>query len=190
MSEINDASKIVFLTSSKEWKHWYGFIVQEASQAGVLDFINLDKPDRITDMKMPEKPRRQPEEAKSKWIQMGIHRTEVSKINSLIWRTVSSDEMKKCTSGAGADVKDILKALRKHLSPTIESRQYEIRERQKALCKPPKIKILENDWMKWVIVEQDLRDAGIIDSCNLKTDFINANMTIDSGLAQAYSMGY
>ncbi|OAX77897.1 hypothetical protein ACJ72_07800, partial [Emergomyces africanus] len=54
---------------------------------------------------------------------------------------------------------------------------------------PRRIKILKKWLDAWVIIERDIRDAGIIDSYDLTTDFINnVNKTIDSGWAQACAM--
>ncbi|OJD19748.1 hypothetical protein AJ78_00247 [Emergomyces pasteurianus Ep9510] len=199
MSELNDATKSVFLSSSKDWRLWYRFILQIASQIGVLKFIDLDKPDRMTDIEMPEIPCCRPDETKPEWEMRlsqwnakmtvyNLHRTGVARIKILIWQTVSSYEMSFCPSGPGVDVKDILKVLQRRLSPSLRSSSFEVRARHRDLCKAPKNQDIEKWLDPWIIIERDIRDAGIIDWYDLITDFINANIAIDSGLAQACAM--
>ncbi|OJD17991.1 hypothetical protein AJ78_01948 [Emergomyces pasteurianus Ep9510] len=198
MSDL-DTAKSVFLSSSKDWRLWYSYILQEASQIGVLSFIDLDKPDRIIDVKMPEMPTIQPNETKSDWdmrvsqwnMQMAVynaHRTGVARINSIIWRTVSSYEMSLCPSGSDVDVKDILRSLQRRLAPTLRSRQFEVRARYKDLCKTPRNQDIEKWLDAWIPIERDIRDAGIIDSYDLVIDFLNANIAIDVGWVQACAL--
>ncbi|OJD14252.1 hypothetical protein AJ78_05381 [Emergomyces pasteurianus Ep9510] len=180
MSVINDTAKSVLLSSSKDWRLWYSFILQEASQISILPFIDLDKPDRIIDVKMPEMPTTQPNETKSDWD------IRVSQWNMQMTRTVSSYEMSLCPSGSGVDVNDILRSLQRRLAPTLRSRQFEVRARHKDLCKTPRNQDIEKWLDAWILIERDIRDAGIIDSDDLVTDFLNANIAIDVGWAQAY----
>ncbi|OJD10840.1 hypothetical protein AJ78_08252 [Emergomyces pasteurianus Ep9510] len=58
MADSNDVSNIktVQLSSSKEWKLWYAFILEAAKHAEVKDFIDLKKPDRAQDLKKPVRP--------------------------------------------------------------------------------------------------------------------------------------
>ncbi|OJD15844.1 hypothetical protein AJ78_03941 [Emergomyces pasteurianus Ep9510] len=129
MSDLNDTTKSVFLSSSKEWKLWYSFILQEASQIGVLQFVDLDQPDRMIDMKMPEVPTSQPDETK----------TRVGYV---------AFSMEREDDGPSVDVKDILRVLQRRLSPTLRSRQFEVRARHRDLCKAPK----NQDIQKWLDV--------------------------------------
>ncbi|OJD16611.1 hypothetical protein AJ78_03251 [Emergomyces pasteurianus Ep9510] len=61
--------------------------------------------------------------------------------------------MSLCPSGPGVDVNDILRVLQRPLSPTLKSRQFEIRARHRDLRKTPKNQDIE----KYELVE-DFKD--------------------------------
>ncbi|OAX80116.1 hypothetical protein ACJ72_05560, partial [Emergomyces africanus] len=58
MADSNDINNIntIQLSSSKDWKLWYAFILETAKHAGVGNFVNLEGPDHIRDLKKPEMP--------------------------------------------------------------------------------------------------------------------------------------
>ncbi|OAX78321.1 hypothetical protein ACJ72_07372 [Emergomyces africanus] len=109
----------------------------------------------------------------------------MERINNLIWKTVAVDHLRHCSNDI--DVKDIIKTLEACLSPTISSLQSDVRSRYNTLCKPSKNQGLERWLDQWSLIEQDIEDAGIDGLFNPKIDFINANMTIEPGYAQAWA---
>ncbi|OJD17936.1 hypothetical protein ACJ73_08760, partial [Blastomyces percursus] len=201
MADSNDVNNIktVQLSSSKDWKLWYAFILEAAKRAEVGDFVDLKKPDRAQDLKKPVMPAstNYTAEDKIKWdMEMTVWNVELAeyerikramgRMNNLIWRTVSADELKHCPSGVNVDVKDVIKALEARLSP-VSSLRHDVRTRYTALCKPPKNQGIEKWLNEWSLIENDVMEAGIDGAFDLKIDFLNANTTIDAGYAQAWA---
>ncbi|OAX78928.1 hypothetical protein ACJ72_06760 [Emergomyces africanus] len=202
MADSNDVNNIktIQLSSSKDWKLWYAFILEAAKYAEVGNFVNLKEPDHARDLKEPEMP--EPDDytqaGKIEW-EMKLAMWEIKiaeyekikrameRINNLIWGTVSVDELRHCPVGIDVDVKDVIKALEARLAPTISSLRFDVRTRYVALCKPPKNQGLEKWLNQWSLIEIDINEAGMGGLFNPKIDFVNANLSIDSGYAQAWA---
>ncbi|OJD10542.1 hypothetical protein AJ78_08478 [Emergomyces pasteurianus Ep9510] len=58
MANSNDTNnpKTVQLSSSKDWKLWYAFILEAAKHAEVGNFVNLKEPDQAQDLEKPKEP--------------------------------------------------------------------------------------------------------------------------------------
>ncbi|OJD26245.1 hypothetical protein ACJ73_02381 [Blastomyces percursus] len=202
MADSNDVNNIktVQLSSSKDWKLWYAFILEAAKHAEVGDFVDLKKPDRAQDLKKPVMPvsTNYTAEGKIKWdMEMTVWKVElaeyerikraIERMNNLIRRTVSAEELKHCPSGVNVDVKDVIRPLEARLSPTVSSLRHDVRTRYTALCKPPKNQGIDKWLNEWSLIENDVMEAGIDGAFDLKIDFFNENTTIDAGYAQAWA---
>ncbi|OAX78322.1 hypothetical protein ACJ72_07373 [Emergomyces africanus] len=57
MADSNDTTlKTVQLSSSKDWKLWYAFILGTAKHAEVEHLVDLKRSDYVRDLEMPEMP--------------------------------------------------------------------------------------------------------------------------------------
>ncbi|OJD18598.1 hypothetical protein AJ78_01369 [Emergomyces pasteurianus Ep9510] len=198
--EDDSTPKTVHLASSRDWKLWYSFILDAAIYAEVEDFVDITKPEHARDVKKPKMPELAAftMEAKFDWdVKMAMWKVKLAeyntmkrgmeRINALIWRTVSADQMRHRPTGSNVDVKDVIKALEARLSPSISSLRLDVRERYAFLCQRPTNRGIETWLNQWALIEEDIKDAGITGNFNLKMDFINANISIDSGYAQVWA---
>ncbi|OJD24946.1 hypothetical protein ACJ73_03693 [Blastomyces percursus] len=109
------------------------------------------------------------------------------KIRDIIWRTVDASELRHIRS-KNEDVKEIIRCLRDRLCPSTSDNQRDVRIRYLDLCKTPKNRGIKKWLDKWSLIEDDIQDANIIGQFDLETDFLNVNLEIDLGYAQAWAM--
>ncbi|KAG5297410.1 repeat set, removed [Histoplasma ohiense] len=154
MSAENSSSKTsLFLDSSRKWNLWYNMILGLATELQVLDLISDESPNRMSEIPAPippEFPTEHTMEARVKWEMensrynndRNIYKDKlagVGKIRQEIFRTVAFSELEIATNGnSHIDMKDLLIALKKRLSPRTADRQYEVRKKYQSLQKMPK----------------------------------------------------
>ncbi|OAT01425.1 uncharacterized protein BDCG_17077 [Blastomyces dermatitidis ER-3] len=187
MTDKTMSSATVHLSVPGDWKLWYKHMLGYAKDKKVSDFINLDKPDIFSELEEPLEPEC-PEEAtaeakiaydikvtawKIKYMKYEKMNEGMTKIRDVIWRTVDATELQHVRS-ENDDVKEIIHSLRDRLSPTTADYQDDVRTRYHDLCKAPK----NGD---------DIKEADIAGQFNLKKDFLNTNLAIDAGYAQAWA---
>ncbi|EEH08265.1 predicted protein [Histoplasma capsulatum G186AR] len=107
----------------------------------------------------------------------------VSKIRQEIFRTVAFSELEVATSGNDyMDVKDILIALKKRLSPRTADHQYEVWRKYQSLRKVPKQNL--DQWLDaWILIETEIKHSGMDGSFDIWEDFFYANVPIDNPYA-------
>ncbi|KKZ63922.1 hypothetical protein EMCG_01780 [[Emmonsia] crescens] len=191
----------VRLSRPCDWKLWYQHTLGEAANNKVLDFIDLNKPDLFTELEAPKEPQ-DPQEATiqtmleydmdfTQWIiedaQYEMLHDGISRIRSLIWRTVDANELVRVPNEV-LDVKEIIRSLKDRLCPTISEYQSDVRTRYQTLCRAPKRRGIEKWLNEWSLIEDDIKHANITGQFNLKIDFLNANLAINSGYAQAWAL--
>ncbi|EQL38581.1 hypothetical protein BDFG_00152 [Blastomyces dermatitidis ATCC 26199] len=166
-------SATVHLSVPVDWKLWYRHMLGYAKDKKVSDFINLDKPDIFSELEEPLEPEC-PEEAtaeakiaydikvtvwKIKYMKYEKMNEGMTKIRDVIWRTVDATELQ----------------------------HDDVRTRYHDLCKAPKNRGIEKWLNNWSLIEDDIKEADIAGQFNLKKDFLNANLAIDAGYAQAWA---
>ncbi|OJD12188.1 hypothetical protein AJ78_07179 [Emergomyces pasteurianus Ep9510] len=197
MADLNDImdAKVVQLSSPKDWKLWYAYILHEAGYFRILYFVDVEKPDRIRGLekpKMPEITRFTPE-AKIKWeIEMTLWKVKMAeyekvikgagKISGLILRTVSLYEMQHCPIGPEVDIKGIIRALEDHLSPTVSSpparHTPDIYEPMRSSEEPRNREMVGSV----VSYREEYQGCESRRTIQYKIDFTNANPLIDAKL--------
>ncbi|OAT00129.1 uncharacterized protein BDCG_16484 [Blastomyces dermatitidis ER-3] len=200
MTDKTMSSATVHLSVPGDWKLWYKHMLGYAKDKKVSDFINLDKPDIFSELEEPLEPE-SPEEAtaeakiaydikvtawKIKYMKYEKMNEGMTKIRDVIWRTVDATELRHVRS-EDDDVKEIIHSLRDCLSPTTADYQDDVRTRYHDLCKAPKNRGIEKWLNDWSLIEDDIKEADIAGQFNLKKDFLNANLAIDAGYAQAWA---
>ncbi|PGH29457.1 hypothetical protein GX50_07792 [[Emmonsia] crescens] len=201
MADIATSKGTIHLSTPGDWRLWYKYILGEAMSNDVLDFIDLKKPQLFSELEPPKRPKR-PEtptlesralydvdmtDWKADKDDYNLLKAGMAKIRSTIWRTVDANELRHIRN-ENEDVKEILNALRIRLCPTTSDYQSDVRSRYYALCKAPKGRSIENWLSEWALIKDDIRDAKIAGQFAIETDFLNANLAIDSGYAQAWAM--
>ncbi|PGH28414.1 hypothetical protein GX50_08849 [[Emmonsia] crescens] len=184
-----------------DWKLWYKHVLGEAANNKVSDFIDLNKPDLFTELEAPRAPQHPQETTIQTKLEYDMNIAEwkiehaqyeklndgISRIRSLIWRTVDDSELVHVRSEVN-DVKEIIRLLKDRLCPTIREYQSDIRTRYQILCRAPKGRGIEKWLNEWPLIEDDMKHANITGQFNLRIDFLNANLAINSGYAQAWAL--
>ncbi|EDN09852.1 predicted protein [Histoplasma mississippiense (nom. inval.)] len=198
MSAENSSSKAsLFLDSPRKWNLWYNMILGLATELQVLDLISEESPNRMSEIPEPVSPEFPIEytmEARVKWEMensrynndRNIYKEKlagVSKIRQEIFRTVAFSELEIATNGnSHIDMKDLLIALKKRLSPRTADRQYEVRKKNQNLQKVPKQNL--DQWLDaWTLIEAEIKHSGIDGNFDIWEDFFHINMTIDNPYA-------
>ncbi|KAK2803037.1 hypothetical protein FQN50_007118 [Emmonsiellopsis sp. PD_5] len=181
---------VIVLETPGDWSLWYRYITGYARTLGVEEYVDLANETVFMDVDAPVEPDDRASDAdwtifERKEARYLRKQEAISKVWERIWSSVDRRALDLATRD-NKDTKDIVRALHKHLCPSIPELQRDVRKRFWRLMGEPDHRSIETWLDSWLIFEKDLEDAQLISSFDLKADFLEVNYKLYAPLAEAW----